>query len=107
MSPGLLGPEFYHRVSESGVKLPTPNVHLPFKAATERLLNWNTSVLPWGEDPGDEIGADPQDRKQERDEDQQAHQPHVHPGRLGETSGNTAENPVGTATETNFANGIK
>ena len=36
-----------------------------FEAAAQCLFDGNASVLPRGEHPGDEIGAEAQDRKQE------------------------------------------
>ncbi|GAA1863265.1 hypothetical protein GCM10009813_25440 [Brevibacterium marinum] len=77
------------------------------EAAAEYLLEWNASVLPRGEHPGDEVGSDPQNRKQERSQDQQADQPHVQPRQLGKTSGDAAQDPVGSTTEADIANSIK
>src|SRR5699024_10785413 len=80
---------------------------LPFEPAAEDLLERNRTVLPRGEDPRDEVGADAEDRQQERGEDEQSHEPDIEAGDLGEASGDTAEDAVGTATETDSADGVE
>src|SRR5699024_571719 len=80
---------------------------LPFETAAEDLLERNRTVLPRGEDPRDEVGPDAEDRQQERGEDEQSHEPDVEAGHLGESSGDTAEDAVGTATEADSADGVE
>ena len=77
------------------------------RATAEGLLQRDRIVLPRGEDPRDEVGADSEHGEQERGEDDESHDPDVDAGHLGEATGDTTEDAVGAATETDFADGVE
>ena len=77
------------------------------RATAEDLLQRDRIVLPRGEDPRDEVGANPKHGEQERSEDDESHDPYIDTGHLSEAPGDAAEDAVGTATETDLADGVE
>src|SRR5690625_1892008 len=73
----------------------------------EDLLQGDAAVLPGSQDPDHQVGADAQDGEQERDEHQQADQPHIEPEGRGEAARDPGEEALRAAAEAETTQGIE